>query len=162
MGKLRIIGACVLAIVATLALSIGHAGEPSADCNNGQVPPNTTPAGIGVKIAEPPGTPPSGAGYVKACSNTGAVVPAKGSATVAGNTNGSGYVEVDGDSNNTTPANCGDGHVRVSGDSNGPKFYESKDGSYTDTRPDLPGNQPAQPEEPDVWLQHIAENCAPA
>jgi hypothetical protein len=161
MGKFRMFGAGMVALVATLALTAGHAAEPSSGCNGGQVPPGTTPAGIGVSGVAPPGTPPSGAGSLKVCSNTGTVVPAKGAVTVSGNTAGSGYVEVDGDSNNTTPANCGDVFVRVSADQSGPKFYESKDGSYADTKPAQAGNQQAQPEGPDAWLQNLAANCAP-
>ena len=149
-------------IVAASMVSLGNAAEPSTGCGTGQVPPGTTPAGVGVSATAPPGTPPSGTGSVKAC-NTGAVVPEplKGAVTVSGSTtSNSGYVDVDGDSSNVT-GNCTDGFVRVAITSGGPVFYESKDGNFTDTKPNQSGNQTAQPETADQFATNTSANCHP-
>ncbi|MGH2668916.1 MAG: hypothetical protein ACRDH5_07330, partial [bacterium] len=102
----------------------------------------------------------TGAGGIRLC-NTGAVVPIAGSATLQVNPNGqTGFVEIDGDTANSSQNACLDGHARIGVGSGGPTFYESKDGSNADTRPNQAGNQPAAPEAPEVWLQNIVANCA--
>jgi hypothetical protein len=136
-----------LAVVGGAAFTGAQAS--SSACGTGQVPAGTTPVGIGVA---------AGTSGVTACNN-GAVVPspAKGSATVHVGS-GSGYVEADGDSDNTASP-CTDGFTRVAVSGSGPAFYESPNGNYTDTDPNTDGNQTAQPQSPQSWAQNTANNC---
>jgi hypothetical protein len=146
---------------AMMALSAGHAS--STECNGGTAAPA---GGLSVKQTGPQGTPPAATGGTIAACSKDAQVPVRGSIVLKGTVDGAntnGYIDVDGDSNTQNPpvgGNCADGFFRVSGSSAGPKFYESKDGNYTDTKPGTAGNQTAQAEGPDVWATNIAHNCS--
>lgn len=154
----RIVG---LGAAAAVLFSFGAASASSSACNSGFVPANPT----GIRAANT-GSPTDLDGSLHVCNN-GAVVPppAKGSATIGGaidGTNSYGYVDVDGDSNNTVaggPA-CTDGFSRVRINANGSvQFYNSPDGNYSDTDPGTPGSQPAQPKSAQQFAQDTEEDC---
>ena len=144
----RFLALAAAAVAATMVMGFAGA-EPSGGCNGGEAPPSTTPLGVGIDQA---GDPTTGSGSLRVC-NTGSTVPApaKGAVTVSGNPTGqSGYVDVDGDSNNAG-APCTDGFVRVGASAGGPAFYESPSGSWSGSSPN---------KAPDVWAQNLVNNCA--
>ena len=142
----RIIISTLLALCVSAGTAIGHATEPSAGCGGG----TGEQAGVGVKDGVP--------ADAMVCNN-GSKVPSPGAVSVHTDSNSkSGYVDVDGDSTNTTKP-CADGFERVGIDSTGPHFYESPDGSYTDTDPKKKGNQQAQSESADTWAGNLKANC---
>ena len=146
----RFIATAVVVLAVLGSMGMSHA-EPSGGCTAGPVKPGDTPAGIGVAQF---GDPTTGAGYVRVCNNA-AVVPApgKGALTVSADpTHQKGYVEIDGDSNNTSPAPCTTGFDRVTFDANGPHFYDAKTGGWTSRSPERT---------PDQWLMDVAANCQP-
>lgn len=153
--KRRVFALLVVTSITAMFSGIGQA-DPSDGCSAGAVPPSTTPAGIGLNAGADPAT-----GLDVTACNTGAVVPspAKGAARVRIDPAGSGHAEIDGDADNTATA-CTDGFLRVAGDADGPHFFESKDGSYSDTNPSQSGDQQAEEEAPDAWAQNIAANCS--
>lgn len=147
--------------IVVLAMSTAHASEPSAGCEGGEVSSGTTPAGLGADLR---GAPP-GPTTVVVC-NTGqqAPPPGKGAVTVwVDPTTQKGYVDIDGDSNNTVEGatECTDGFDRVAIDSTGPHFYDAPDGKYDDTNPSQAGNQKAAERAPADFFGDQQANCGP-
>jgi len=143
--------AVIAATVAALSFGAGHA-EPSNSCDAGPLAAGP-PVGVGVGQADED---------LIVCNNGTAVpAPAKGAVTFHGDSEGqSGYIEVDGDSDNTGGPACMDGFVRVAVDGAGYHFTQSPDGDFDDNDPSEPSAQRSEEQEPDVWAQEIAANCA--
>lgn len=140
--------------VLAIAFASGSVHAGSSRCNGG----TSTPAGINVRNS---GEPTGGSGWLAVC-NDGSVVPApaKGSAEIGGNLDEeTGYVEVDGDSDNAG-ASCTDGFFRIEmSGSEGVEFFNGPDGNAADTNPNAPGAQPAQPKTADEFATSTIEDC---
>lgn len=124
---MRKIIACVMPALVAVAAFAGAAGarEPSEACQNGEIAPATTPAGIGVRQAGDPYQEPTS---VYVCSR----VVAPGAVWLrADNLNGRAHVIVDGDTTNrATP--CSDGYAAVRIDQDGSvRTYRGDDGDFT-------------------------------
>jgi hypothetical protein len=152
----NVLAAAVLgAVMASSAVSLAD----SKTCGNGEVSPETTPAGIGVDSNG--SDPTGGSGEVDVCNN-GAVVPVAGSVTAFGSALGqTAYVDADGDPSNAALADCGDGFNRVMVNSAGPHLYSSPDGNYADTNPSKKGKQRALEKSPDGFVMDLTA-CTPA
>ena len=147
MSKRMVFVISMLAISASAATA-GRAAEPSAKCTGAAAAPSARVSTLPILEAT--------------ICNGGAPVPApaKGAVTARVDTTArTGHVEVDGDSDNATRG-CTDGFVRVGVDATGAHFYQSKDGSFTDTDPKKAGNQAATEEAPNAWAQSVQANCA--
>jgi len=123
-----LLAVCAAAAVLVLGPSV-HA-EPSYACDAGEVPPTTTPAGVGVATF---GAPPSGT-QVQVC-NSGAAVPAPAQVKVYMHpTAPRALLVVDGDST-FRDLPCSDGFVGVMVDAGGPMFFYSPDGDHAAATP---------------------------
>lgn len=113
----------VLLVVAGMAVSAG-AGEPSSACSNGEVPPATTPAGIGARQA---GDPYQEAVSIYVCST----VVAPGAVWLRADTpNRRAHAIVDGDTTNRTTS-CSDGYTAARADASGVRLYRADDGDFS-------------------------------
>lgn len=115
----------LLALLAVLAVTPAHAKEPSEACSNGEIPPSTTPADVGVRQAGDPYQEPTS---VYLCSRS----HAPGSVWIrVDNTNGRVHVISDGDSPNRT-TRCSDGYTAVRADQDGSvRIYRGDHGDYS-------------------------------
>lgn len=136
--------------IAAIAPIAARAAEPSAGCAGGTATPV---GGITVKNSAP--------ADAWVCNGGSTVpAPAKGAARIHTDSAAqSAYLDVDGDSNNSTRA-CTDGFFRVAVDAKGPHLYQSANGSYADTDPTKKGNQTAKEEDPQTFAGNLQKNCA--
>lgn len=140
----------LLAALAVAAVPAISSGEPSDGCANGEVPPSTTPLGVGARQTGDPGDEPIN---VLVC-NDGSVVPppAKGHVrvrVVTDRDDPSVMVVADGDSDNATLA-CTDGYAGAKLDREGTYFYESADGDFFFFARPKPAGQ---------WLGNLIGSC---
>jgi hypothetical protein len=153
--KPRVLLPMLVAMIAALTMSVGHTQEPTDKCDNQLVDPTITPLGIGL---EQNGDPTRGTSIFVVCSDGpipihGAVVAG---ANLADQSNPQGYLDVDGNSTNADLQACLDGFIRGQLSPDGATFYDSPDGSYTDTNPKKAGDQQAKPEDLPTLLEHFA------
>lgn len=144
-----VVGAVVLAGAVPVA---GIAGEPSASCDRGEMPPGATPAEVGARQAGDPGDDPMS---VSICVAGGAERPLKGAAKVTVTPDGSdgpyAIVVLDGDSGNAF-LGCTDGFAAARVDGGGPHLYQGPDGSFTYL---------AKEKAPDAFARDVARDCWP-
>lgn len=116
----------VVATIAGAALmpAAGMSREPSEACATGEVPPATSPLGVGVRQAGDPYQDPTS---IYVC-NTGTVAP--GAARLRWDASGQTHVIVDGDETNTI-LGCTDGYMAARVGPDGAHLYRSGDGDFT-------------------------------
>lgn len=123
---MRLVVAAV--VLAASVPAAGIAGEPSASCDRGELPPGTTPVGVGARQTGDPGDDPVS---VSICVAGGTERPLKGAAKVTVNPDGSYAIAVlDGDSGNA-PLGCTDGYAAARIDGDGPHLYQGPEGSFS-------------------------------
>lgn len=108
---------------ALLLPATSGARQPSEACSAGEVPPTTTPLGVGVRQAGDPYQEPTN---VYVCS-TGTIAP--GATRVRSDASGQ-TLSIDGDDANTSLP-CSDGYAAARIGSDGAHLYRSGDGDYT-------------------------------
>lgn len=116
----------VLLVLCAAAAGAAAAREPSESCGSGEVPPGTTPAGVGVRQAGDPYQEPTS---LYAC---GSRAPAKGHAWVRADAEERRlHVIADGDSDNGTRVRCADGYAAARAGTDGARLYRSDDGDFS-------------------------------